>query len=150
MSDIVERVRYPESVDVVWAALTSRVLVSEWMMPTPDYSAVAGHRFELHAPRIPGWDGVIHCEVLEVTPSTRLVWSRRGSNMRAATRVSFTLAPDNEGTLLTLEHSGWSGLGGFLMSKMHRSGWAGKFLGRELPRVLVKVRATTSPQTLRQ
>src|SRR6478736_6292698 len=104
MSDIVERVRYPESIDIVWAALTSRELVSEWLMPTRDYAAVAGHRFRFHAPRMPGWDGVIHCEVLEVTPTTQLVWSWRGSNMRAATRVAFTLASDGEGTVLTLEH----------------------------------------------
>jgi uncharacterized protein YndB with AHSA1/START domain len=136
MSDIVERVRYPEPIDVVWAALTSRALVSEWLMPTPDYAPVAGHRFELHAPRMPGWDGVIHCEVLEVTPGTRLVWSWRGSNMRATTRVAFTLARDGGGTMLTLEHTGWSGLGGCLLSRMHRSGWAGKFLRRRLPRVL--------------
>lgn len=136
MSDIVERVRYPEPIDVVWAALTSRALVSEWLMPTRDYAAVVGHRFSFNAPRMPGWDGVIQCEVLEVTPTTRIVWSWRGSNMRAATRVTFTLAPDGDGTVLTLEHTGWSGLGGFILSRMHRGGWGGKFLRRQLPRAL--------------
>jgi uncharacterized protein YndB with AHSA1/START domain len=136
MSDIVERVRYPEPIDVLWAALTSRELVSEWLMPTHDYLAVAGHRFTFRAPRMPGWDGVIQCEVLEIVPMTRLVWSWRGSNMRAATRVVFTLAPDGEGTWLTLEHTGWSGLGGFVLSRMHRSGWGRNFLRRRLPLVL--------------
>lgn len=136
MSEIVEQVRYQEPIDIVWAALTSRELVSEWLMPTRDYAAVAGHRFRFNAPRMPGWDGVIDCEVLEVTPTTRLVWSWRGSNMRAATRVSFTLVPDGNGTVLTLEHTGWKGLGGFFLSRMHRGGWGGKFLRRQLPNVL--------------
>ena len=117
MSDIVEQVRYPEPIDVVWAALTSRELVSEWLMPTRDYATVVGHRFSFHAPRMPGWDGVIHCEVLEVLAPTRLAWSWRGSNMRAATRVTFTLEPDAAGTVLTLEHTGWAGLGGFVLSR---------------------------------
>jgi uncharacterized protein YndB with AHSA1/START domain len=142
MSEIVERVRYPEPSDVVWAALTSRELVSEWLMPTRDYAAVVGHRFSFQAPRMPGWDGVIQCEVLEVTPTTRLVWSWRGSNMRATTRVAFTLAPDGAGTVLTLEHTGWTGLGGFVLSRMHRGGWARKFLRRQLPRVLRQAAGT--------
>ena len=59
-----------------------------------------------------------------------------GSNMRATTRVAFTLAADGAGTLLTLEHTGWSGIGGFVLSRMHRGGWARNFLRRQLPRVL--------------
>lgn len=142
MSDIVEQVRYPEPIDIVWAALTSRELVSEWLMPTRDYATVVGHRFSFHAPRMPGWDGVIHCEVLEVLAPTRLAWSWRGSNMRAATRVTFTLEPDAAGTVLTLEHTGWAGLGGFVLSRMHRGGWAGTFLRRQLPGVLRRAAAT--------
>ena len=58
---------------------------------------------------------------------------------RAATRVSFTLEPTGSATALTLEHTGFTGLGGFILSRMHRGGWAGKFLRRQLPRVLARV-----------
>ena len=139
MSKVVERVTFPEPPDIVWLALTSRELVSEWLMPTPDYEPIVGRRFSFRAPRMPGWDGVIHCEVLEVEAMQRLVWSWRGSNMRAATRVSFTLEPTGSATTLTLEHTGFTGLGGFILSRMHRGGWAGKFLRRQLPRVLARV-----------
>ena len=79
MSSVVERVTFPESPDIVWLALTSRELVSEWLMPTPDYEPIVGRRFSFRAPRMPGWDGVIHCEVLQVDAMQRLVWSWRGS-----------------------------------------------------------------------
>src|SRR5262245_38215113 len=123
MTDIVERVTFAEPTDVVWAALTTTELVSEWLMPTTDYAPLAGCRFTLRAPRMPGWDGVIHCEVLEIVDMTRLVWSWRGSNMGSATRVTFAIEPVGTGTLLTLEHTGFSGLGGFILARMHRGGW---------------------------
>jgi uncharacterized protein YndB with AHSA1/START domain len=150
MSDIVERVTFPESPEIVWLALTSRELLSEWLMPTSDYEPTVGVRFTLRAPKMPGWDGVIHGEVLEMIATTRLVWSWRGSNMRAATRVTFTLEPAGTGTALTLEHTGFAGLGGFILSRMHRGGWAGKFLRRQLPRVLARVAADASPKGYEQ
>lgn len=139
MNDIIERVVLPEPPDLVWKALTSRELVSEWLMPTADYDPSVGHRFVFRAPKMPGWDGVINCVVLEVNAMSKLVWSWQGSNMRRPTRVSFVLEPSGTGTLLTLEHSGFEGVGGFILSRMHRSGWRGRFLRRSLPSVLVRL-----------
>ena len=143
MSDIVERVTFPEPPDVVWLALTSPELVSEWLMPVTGYEPAVGCHFTLRAPRMPGWDGVIHCEVLVAVPTQQLAWSWRGSNMRAPTRVTFTLERAGNGTMLTLEHTGFGGLGGFILSRMHRAGWAGKFLRRQLPRILSRLAAHT-------
>jgi uncharacterized protein YndB with AHSA1/START domain len=57
---------------VVWKTLTSAELIDRWLMPNDRWSG-RGSRFA--SSRCATGDGVVHCEVLEVVPNRRLVYS---------------------------------------------------------------------------
>ena len=120
----------------VWRALTDAKLVASWLMPN-DLRPVVGHRFTFQAAPIPGvWDGVCHCEVLEVKPNERLSYSWRGGSenvenygQRLDTIVTWTLAPSGSGTLLRLVHSGFKPANAHAFEIMGK-GWRGKVAER--------------------
>jgi uncharacterized protein YndB with AHSA1/START domain len=60
----------------VWRALTDSDALGEWMYPNDSQPRVC-HRFTFHVPPNPkaGFDGVVHCEVLECTPPSSLAYS---------------------------------------------------------------------------
>jgi uncharacterized protein YndB with AHSA1/START domain len=94
--------------DTVWRALTQSDLIAQWLMSN-DFQPVVGHRFTFQAKAMEGWDGRVHCEVLEVDEPHRLSYSWRGGAGEYAidTVVTWTLTPNGTGTLLHLEHSGF-------------------------------------------
>ena len=49
----------------VWRALTESDLLGRWLMPN-DIKAQVGHRFTFKTAPALGFDGVVHCKVLEV------------------------------------------------------------------------------------
>ena len=110
----------------VWRALTESSLISSWLMQN-DFQPVVGHRFTLRAQPMPGWDGIIQCEVLEVTAPNRLSysWQGGGEENRLDTVVTWTLAPGpSGGTLLHLEHTGFQPKDAMGAEGMGR-GWRG-------------------------
>ena len=62
----------PDTPENVWRALTDPRLLEAWLMPN-DIQAEVGHQFTFRTQPVPGWDGIVHCEVLEVVPLKRLV-----------------------------------------------------------------------------
>jgi uncharacterized protein YndB with AHSA1/START domain len=80
----------------VWRGLTEPDLLARWWAPG-DIAAVVGHRFHL---QMPGW-GAVPCEVLEVEPERRLVYTF------ADWTLTWRLVPEGTGTRLLLEHSGF-------------------------------------------
>jgi len=84
------------------------------MTPT-GFEPVKGARFAFQTKPAGAWDGMIHCEMLEVTPNERLSFSWRGghdsNNGRYGslldTIVTLTLAKVDRGTRLRLVHSGF-------------------------------------------
>jgi hypothetical protein len=50
----------------VWRALTDPVLLSEWLQPIVELKLEPGAAFVFQTPAHPGWDGIVHCRVLEV------------------------------------------------------------------------------------
>lgn len=100
MSESIVRELYlPHPPGEVWRALTERAAIAAWLMPN-DFEPRVGHRFTLrtHAnPRL-GFDGLIHCEVLECDAPWRLVYSWVAAGVD--TRVSYRLEPDGAGTRL--------------------------------------------------
>jgi uncharacterized protein YndB with AHSA1/START domain len=128
--------RYPHPPELVWRALTDPELIAEWLMPN-DFVAEVGRRFRMRTDPAPGFDGVVHCEVLELDPPRRMRWSWRGGPID--TEVAFTLEPAivyaRPGTQLTVEHTGFQGLPAVLVSFILGAGNRGIY-GRRLPAVL--------------
>ena len=100
----------PYRPEKVWRALTDPVLLTEWLLP------VVGSRLELETGAgftfqtqpYPGWDGTVHCRVLEVDSPRKLSYTWVVGNMELDTVVTFTLAPTAVGTRLSLVQSGFT------------------------------------------
>lgn len=114
----------------VWRALTESGLLAAWLMPN-DMRPVVGHRFTFKAPPMPGWDGVVHCEVLDVEPQKRLRYSWRGGaeSSRLDSTVTWSLTATPRGTRLVLEHAGFLPRNAFAFDAMSK-GWRGKMVDR--------------------
>lgn len=121
----------------VWRALTEPALLARWLMAN-DIRAEIGHKFTFQAEPVPGWDGVVHCEVLEVETERRLSYSWRGGSDeleggfggRIDTIVTWTLEQAADGgTHLHLEHSGFLPKDAFAFDGLGK-GWRGKLAER--------------------
>lgn len=119
-----ERV-YLHPPELVWHALTDREVLAEWLMPN-DFSPEVGHRFTMRTDPGPGFDGVVHLEVLAIDPPRSMRWSWRGGPID--TELTFRLEPafsfGKEGTRLILEHTGFEGVPAVLVSFILGAGWA--------------------------
>ncbi|MDB5448235.1 MAG: Activator of Hsp90 ATPase 1 family protein [Phenylobacterium sp.] len=105
---VVERLM-PHPPEKVWRALTEQPLVAEWLMQN-DFAPAVGHRFTFRATPVPGWSGVTNCQVLEVEPPKRLVYSwgdGTESDSGLKTVVTWTLTPEAGGTRVRMEQSGF-------------------------------------------
>lgn len=129
---------YPHPVARVWRALTDRSSVSEWLMSTDDFEAKVGAKFVLRAKPQPGWRGFVECEVTECVPERCLAYSWRGNEEGAPMHVRFELQPDGAGTKLTFEHTGFRGVGGWVLARfMMGPGWK-KMFDVRVPKVLAR------------
>lgn len=113
----------------VWRALTDSTEIAEWMYPN-DFKPEVGHRFTLHVPSRPGFDGVVHGEVLECVPDKTLRFSWAGGDV-VGTTVHHDVEAVGDGTLLRIEHSGFDldAAGGEQALKGAEYGWT-KMLGQ--------------------
>jgi uncharacterized protein YndB with AHSA1/START domain len=100
---VIER-EMPHPPEKVWRALTEGSLIEEWLM-TNDFQPVAGHRFQLRATPVPGWNGVIDCEVKVVERNARLAYSWGTMGMESV--VTWILTPTEGGTHVRMEQSGF-------------------------------------------
>jgi uncharacterized protein YndB with AHSA1/START domain len=98
---------YPHPVMHVWSALTDRAALAAWLMPS-DFEARLGHRFTFRAEPPPGsnWRGWTECEIVELTPPSRMVWSWKSAEPDCVTSVVFELEEVPGGTRLRLSHAG--------------------------------------------
>jgi len=132
----------PYPPEKVWRALTEPQLLAAWLMPN-DIKPQVGHRFTFKAAPVPGWDGIVSCEVLVVEPHRRLRYSWRGGSDRLKeygapldTVATWTLTPTAAGgTRLRLDHDGFP-LESFAFTKMNE-GWRGK-VAQRIARVLAE------------
>ena len=92
----------------MWRALTEPELLAQWLMAN-DMRPLVGHSFTFRPEPTPWWDGIVHCEVLEVDPHKRLRYSWRSGpeSSRLDTVVTWTPPTPSGGTRLALEHSGF-------------------------------------------
>jgi len=105
---------FPHAPEVIWKALTSGDLMARWLMTPTGFAAVEGTRFTYQTNPAGPWDGVIHCQVLEVVPNARLTYSWKGGDdanigygSRLDTVVTFTIEPVGNGARLRLSHAGF-------------------------------------------
>ena len=101
------------SVAKVWRALTEPELVAVWLMQN-NIAPVAGHKFQFRSKPMGDWNGIVDCEVLEVIPQCKLVYTWNGGSAKEdegnkmETTVTWTLEPAADGgTLLKLVHHGF-------------------------------------------
>ncbi len=139
-ADIDVTMTCPYPADRVWAALTSSEALAAWFMPN-DFKPVVGHRFTFRARPFPalGFDGTVRCQVLELDPPRRMVWSWAGGSID--TTVTFTLGQAGAGTRLRMHQVGFDGLGGQLTRRILAGGYP-RILGQRLPAYLGQ---TTGP-----
>ena len=105
---------FPQTPDRIWSALVDPKQIAQWLMQPTGFEAVVGNQFTYSTTPAGRWDGTIRCEVLEVTPNARLVYSWRGGDdgnvgygSRIDTVVTWTLQPEGAGTRVRLVHSGF-------------------------------------------
>lgn len=100
--------------EVVGEYLTKSELLAHWLMEN-DFQLVVGHKFQFKTkPRIKlGFDGTVYCQVLEIVPFERLVYSWKGGlskdNPTLDSIVIWTLIKKDNETELILEHKGFKG-----------------------------------------
>jgi len=135
---------YPHAQAKVWRALTDPALIPLWTSTgkggrTVGFATVVGTRFQLIAKPMPGWNGIVECEVLEVQEPSLLRYSWRGdAKDDDLTMVTYRLEPTASGTRFVFEHTGFTGLGGFVVSKVLAS-VRKKMLSVGLPAVLAEL-----------
>ena len=129
---------YPHPPERVWAALTDRRAMAEWLMPN-DFEPRLGHRFQFRVANAKGWSGIVDCVVTELVPPRRLAYSWKSDKVE--THVRWTLEAAGSGTRLLLEHSGFKGAGQFLLRKLIMGpGWK-RMLDKSLPAAIARLQA---------
>jgi uncharacterized protein YndB with AHSA1/START domain len=136
--DIVVEDVVPQPPEKVWKALTTAQLIGQWLMPN-DFEPVVGKRFTFKTKPIGDWDGVVHCEVLEIVPHRRLVYSWKGGSdsndsssnygSKLDSVVTWTLQPEGRGTRLRLVHAGFRSPQNDFAYDAMSPGW-GRIMGR--------------------
>src|SRR3712207_262972 len=71
---------FPHAPEAIWKVLTTGDLIGKWLMVPTGFQPVTGNRFTFQTTPAGAWDGVIHCEVLEVVPVERLAFAWRGGH----------------------------------------------------------------------
>jgi len=124
---------YPHPVEKVWAAITDAKALSQFLMPN-DFEPRVGHEFQFRTKPAPGFDGIVHCVVIDIQPPHKLVYSWKGGGVD--TVLTWNLQSVPNGTRLTLDHTGFRGIRGLFVSMILGKGWGSKILFQNLPALL--------------
>ncbi len=114
---------YPHAPAKVWRALTDPALIPLWTSTgrggrPVGFATAVGTRFQYVARPMPGWSGVVDCEVLEVREGELLRYSWVGEKKSDVTVVTYRVEALGAGTRFTWDHAGFTGLGGLVVSTM--------------------------------
>jgi uncharacterized protein YndB with AHSA1/START domain len=154
MAEIVIIRDYPHSPAKVWRAVTDPDLVPLWTATgrggRPEgFSPVVGTRFRFVGKPVPGWRGFVECEVLEAREPSLLRYTWVGGENERPSQVSYRLEPHPGGTRFTYEHTGFTGVGGFIMAKLVLGPVRRKMLDVGLPAVLNDLDGDGKPRPAR-
>jgi uncharacterized protein YndB with AHSA1/START domain len=75
-------------------------------MTTDNFQPELGARFTLRAEAQASCHGQVECEVLELSPPDRMVWSWSNADDPGPTRLVIELEAHGEGTRMRLRHTG--------------------------------------------
>ena len=120
--------QFDNAPEIVWEYLTKPELMAQWLMKN-DFKPEVGHKFNFTTNPMPAldFDGKIYCEVLEVSPHTKLTYTWRGGPGDGTTNldsiVMWTLSPAENGTELNLVHSGFDAALNPMMFHAMNKGW---------------------------
>ena len=92
-------------VEKVWRALTDPALLGEWLLPVIGFKLEPGTTFTFTAPPQPGWDGIVHCRLLESEALRTLSYAWVVGDID--TVVTFALTPTASGTRLQVVQTGF-------------------------------------------
>lgn len=110
----------------VWEVLTESELLGQWLMKN-DFKAEKGHKFNFFTRSYENFDGIVHCEVLDVQPHHKLTYSWKGGpgngQYTLETVVTWTLSPKDNGTELSLIQSGFKIPENDFTFAMMKEGW---------------------------
>ncbi|MDT7797987.1 MAG: hypothetical protein QOI78_1420 [Actinomycetota bacterium] len=114
---------YPHPRDRVWRALTDPALVPRWTSTgqggRPEgFVPEVGTRFRFVGKPVPGWDGVVRCEVLAADAPSLLRFTWRNKETDEPSFVTYRLEDTAAGTRFTYSHTGFRGVGGLVMSRL--------------------------------
>jgi uncharacterized protein YndB with AHSA1/START domain len=96
---------YPYPPERVWQVITNRRALAAWLMEN-DFEARVGHKFRFQHSTLPGLDGSIDCQVIELDEPKRLSYTWQDKLMHQPSIVTWILNPVDGGTRLQLEHKG--------------------------------------------
>lgn len=103
---------YEQSPNEVWAYLTQAELMALWLMPN-NFVPTLGQEFQFITKPIPSLDldGIFHCEILELVPFQKLVYTWKGGSgdgiFSLDTVVEWSLEKHGKGTKLLLKQWGF-------------------------------------------
>jgi uncharacterized protein YndB with AHSA1/START domain len=114
---------YPHPPAKVWRAVTDPALVALWTATGKGarlvgFEPTVGNRFQFVAKPMPGWRGIVDCEVLEVHEPSLLRYTWVGAEGEDPTQVTYRIDPLPAGSRFTYRHTGFTGIGGFAMAKL--------------------------------
>jgi len=107
-SSIAFEVDLPHAPEKVWAALTTPELLTQWLLPASDLKLEVGAPFTFKTKPYPGWDGTVHCRMLDIEPLERISYAWVVGDMELDTVVTFQLTQTATGTRLSLVQSGFT------------------------------------------
>src|SRR3954471_187368 len=119
---VVREYAYP--LDEVWHVLTDPEQVAKWTTTgqggRPDgFAATPGTKFQFIGKQTMGWAGVVYCEVISVDAPHALHYTWKGDeDTDDVTDVTYLLEEIPGGARFTWHHAGFTGVGGFGMSKL--------------------------------
>jgi uncharacterized protein YndB with AHSA1/START domain len=115
---------YPYPIEQVWTVLTDPEYVARWTTTgqggrPEEFAAVSGTKFRLVGKPTIGWAGIVYCEVIAVDAPRSMHYTWKGDkDSDETTDVHYLLEEVPGGTRFTWQHTGFTGIGGFAMSKL--------------------------------
>jgi uncharacterized protein YndB with AHSA1/START domain len=98
-----KEVFYAHPPEKVWQVITNSRALAAWLMEN-DFEPRVGCKFCFYSKSLPGIDTNIRCEVIEIDPPKRLVYTWQDCMMSQPSIVTWTLKAVEGGTQLRLQH----------------------------------------------